>query len=54
MKMLKIKSDHGGKFENQEFDTFSKEMRIKHEYLSPKAPFQNRVVEKKIEHYKIW
>jgi len=47
MKILKIRSDHGGEFENEPFETFCEKHGIVHEFSSPKTPQQNGVVERK-------
>jgi len=47
MKILKIRSDHGGKFENEPFESFCEKHGIVHEFSSPKTPQQNGVVERK-------
>jgi len=47
MKILKVRSDHGGEFENEPFETFCEKQRIVHEFSSPKTPQQNGVVERK-------
>lgn len=49
----RIRSDHGGKFENHKFSKWCDEMGIKHEFSAPKTPQQNGVAEKKIGHYMI-
>lgn len=43
----RIRSDHGGEFENHKFSNWCNEMGIKHEFLAPKTPQQNGVVERK-------
>jgi len=47
MKILKVRSDHGGEFENESFKTFCEKHGIVHEFSSPKTPQQNGVVERK-------
>ena len=47
MKILKIRSDHGGEFENDPFETFCEKHGIIHEFSSPRTPQQNGVVERK-------
>jgi len=47
MKILKIRSDHGGKFENEPFGTFCEKYGIVHEFSFPRTPQQNGVVERK-------
>ena len=39
-----IKSDHGGKFQNEIFDKFCENQGIKHNFSAPKTPQQNGVV----------
>ena len=45
--IFKIRSDHGKEFENARFDSFCKNNGIKKEFLAPKTPQQNGVVERK-------
>ena len=45
--IVKIRSDYGKEFENAKFEVFSNEHDIKKEFSTPKAPQQNRVVERK-------
>lgn len=40
----RIKSDHGGEFENHKFSYWCNKMWIKHEFSAPKTPQQNGVV----------
>ena len=47
MKILKVRSDHGGEFENAPFETFCEKHGIIHEFSSPRTPQQNGVVERK-------
>ena len=47
LKILKVRSDHGGEFENEPFEIFCKEHGIIHEFSSPRTPQQNGVVERK-------
>jgi len=47
MKILKVRSDHGGKFENEPFEAFCEKHGIIHELSSPRTPQQNGVVERK-------
>jgi len=47
MKVLKQRSDHGGEFENESFETFCTKHGIVHELSSPTTPQKNRVVERK-------
>ena len=47
MSIVKIRSDHGKEFENARFDSFCKKNGIKKEFLAPKTPQQNGVVERK-------
>jgi transposase InsO family protein len=44
---LKVRSDHGGEFENEPFEKFCEEHGILHEFSSPRTPQQNGVVERK-------
>lgn len=47
IKIVKIRSDHGREFENQDFSSFFVENGIGHEFLTIKTPQQNSVVERK-------
>ncbi|XP_031091039.1 uncharacterized protein LOC115996034 [Ipomoea triloba] len=46
-KIVRIRSDHGRKFKNQYFSNFCSKNGISHEFLAPKTPQQNGVVERK-------
>ena len=46
MKILKVRSDHGGEFENEPFEAFCEKPGIAHEFSSPRTPQQNGVVER--------
>ena len=45
--IVKIRSDHGKEFENSKFETFCNEHSINREFLAPKTPQQNGVIERK-------
>jgi transposase InsO family protein len=47
MKILKVRSGHGGEFENEPFENFCEKLGIVHEFSSPRTPQQNGVVERK-------
>ena len=47
MKILKVRSDHGGEFENELFELFCEKHGIIHEFSSARTPQQNGVVERK-------
>jgi len=47
MKILKVRSYHGGEFENEPFEAFCEKHGIIHEFSSPRTPQQNGVVERK-------
>lgn len=47
MKIVRIRCDHGKEFENSVYDDFCKSYGISHEFLAPKTPEQNEVVERK-------
>ncbi|WJX78107.1 hypothetical protein P8452_61361 [Trifolium repens] len=47
LKILKIRSDHRGEFENEPFATFCEDHGIVHEFSAPRTPQQNGVVERK-------
>jgi len=46
MKILKVRSDHCGEFENEPLKLFVKKHEIIHEFSSPRTPQQNEVVER--------
>ena len=46
-KIVTIRSDHGGEFENYKFDRFCEKHGIEHQYSAPRTPEQNGVVERK-------
>ena len=46
-KIVSIKSDHGGEFQNEIFDTYCEQNGINHIYSAPRTPQQNGVVERK-------
>jgi len=47
LKILKVRSDHGGEFENEPFEIFCEKHGIIHEFSSPRTAQQNGVVERK-------
>ncbi|KAK2398040.1 putative mitochondrial protein [Trifolium repens] len=47
LKILKIRSDHEGEFENEPFATYCEDHGIIHEFSAPRTPQQNGVVERK-------
>ena len=47
LKILRIRSDHGGEFENEPFATYCEVHGIIHEFSAPRTPQQNGVVERK-------
>jgi transposase InsO family protein len=47
LKINTIRSDHGGKFENTQFDDLCSKRGYRHEYSAPRTPQQNGVVERK-------
>ena len=47
LKILKVRSDHVGEFENEPLETFCEKHGIIHEFSSPRTPQQNGVVERK-------
>ena len=47
LKIISIRSDHGGEFENNEFEIFCDEYGIEHNFSAPRTPQQNVVVERK-------
>jgi len=46
-KIVFIRSDHSGKFQNERFEHFCKKHVIKHNFSTPRTPQQNGVVERK-------
>ncbi|KAA0025740.1 putative mitochondrial protein [Cucumis melo var. makuwa] len=44
-KLIKIRSDHGKKFDNEDLNNFCQSEGIHHEFAAPKTPQQNGVVE---------
>jgi len=47
LKIISIRSDHGGEFENKEYEMFYDEYGIEHNFSAPRTPQQNGVVERK-------
>ncbi|KAK2364610.1 cysteine-rich RECEPTOR kinase [Trifolium repens] len=47
LKIISIRSDHGGEFENNNFDKFCSRHGIEHNFSAPRTPQQNGVVERK-------
>ena len=47
LKIASIRSDHGGEFENKDFESFCDEHGIEHNFSAPRTPQQNGVVERK-------
>ena len=45
--IVKIRSDHSKEFENARFESFCEKSGIKKEFLAPKTPQRNGVVERK-------
>ena len=45
--IVKIRSDHGKEFKNARFELFCEKNGIKKEFLAPKTPQKNGVVERK-------
>ena len=46
-KIVKVRSDHGGEFENKFFEKYFSENGILHDFSCPRTPQQNGVVERK-------
>ena len=44
---VKIRSDHGTEFDNQDFEKFCTENKIDHNFFAPRTPQQNEVIERK-------
>ena len=47
VKIITIRSDHGGEFENEKFEEFCNKKGITHNFSFPRTPQQNGVVERK-------
>jgi transposase InsO family protein len=47
LKIACIRSDHGGEFENHDFEKFCDKHGIEHNFSAPRIPQQNGVVERK-------
>ena len=47
LKIVSLRSDHGGEFQNQYFENFCEENDINHNFSVPRTPQQNGVVERK-------
>ncbi|WVY94278.1 hypothetical protein V8G54_033366 [Vigna mungo] len=47
LKIKSIRSDHGGEFQNRDFDDYLAEMEISHNFPALRTPQQNGVVERK-------
>jgi len=45
--LVQIRSDHGGEFQNEEFEKFCRIQGIRHQFSAPRTPQQNGVVERK-------
>ena len=45
--IVSIRSDHGSEFQNKKFEKFCNENGISHNFLVPRTPQQNRMVERK-------
>ena len=53
-KIRKIRSDHGGEFENEKFAKFCDSHGITHQFSAPKTPQQNGVAEMRNRVIKKW
>ena len=49
-----IRSDHGGEFQNHDFQEFCELNRYNHNFSTPRNPQQNGVVERKNQNFKKW
>jgi len=47
LNIASIRSDHGRKFENKDFELFCDKNGVEHNFSAPRTPQQNGVVEKK-------
>lgn len=46
-RVAQIRSDHGGEFQNDAFETFCQEQGIRRQFSAPRTPQQNGIVERK-------
>jgi transposase InsO family protein len=46
LKIIKVRSDHGGEFENEPFESFCENHGIFHEFSSPRTAPQKGVIER--------
>jgi len=46
-KIVSLRSDHGGDFQNEKFEHFCEKHGIKHNFSAPRTPKQNGVIERK-------
>src|SRR4051812_29874974 len=53
-KIIKVRSYHGGEFENRFFEEYFKENGIAHDFSCPRTPHQNGVVERKNKTLQEW
>ena len=47
LKIKALRSNHGGEFQNEEFETFCEENNINHKFSTSRTPQQNEVIESK-------
>jgi len=47
LKIIFLRNDHGGEFQNEQFENFCEELGITHNVSSPRTSQQNRVVKRK-------
>ena len=47
LKIVSIRSDHGGEFQNEYFEKFCEENGIHHNFSAPRIPQQNGIVDRK-------
>ena len=46
-KIVSIRSDHGGEFQNERFEHFCEKHGIKHNFSAPRTPQQNGAIKRK-------
>ena len=47
LNIVSIRSDHGGELQNESFENFCEENGIRHNFIAPRTPQQNGVMERK-------
>ena len=52
LRIVKVRSDHGGEFKNKKFEIFFNENGISYDFSCPRTPQQNGFVNERTELYK--